>query len=276
MATFRPHDQTNEDDDRIGVTNTRLLISFEPTAEQPSGFTPNYLSGLRFKDGQRAVTYLKSLALQHGFKLSARDAMTSDAIRLYCHRSERSKGHKKTTKTDCPFHIMVRWRPSEKHFRVTESSVLTHNHDLLPPTISTLPKNIEESAKAMLHIGIGRRQVIADIHHMIGSYPTGEQLATLMKDDHVKPMATETERLVAEVVNQGGECHVYQDGKGLRAAVLTITPFERENLRRFGDLRFVDGTMIRNSLGWTTLPITLINETKAITSGGLLFTAFET
>jgi hypothetical protein len=276
MTIFRRHDQPDEDDDPIGVPHAGLPISFELTTEQPAGFTPDYLSGLQFKNGMRAVTHLKSLALQHGFKLSARDAITSDVIRLYCHRSERSKRHKQTTKTNCPFHIMVRWRASEKHFHVTESSILVHNHDLLPPAIPMLPKNIEESAKAMLQIGIGRCEVITYIRHMMGYCPTREQLATLMKDDGVEPLATETEKLVAEVVSQGGESHVYLIGEDLRAAVLTITPFERENLRRFGDVIFLDGTMIRNSLGWTTFPITLINEARAITSGGLLFTAFET
>jgi hypothetical protein len=147
---------------------------------------------------------------------------------------------------------------------------------LLPPTIPAFPKNIEETAKAMLQIGIGRPEVIMYIRHLIGCCPTREQLATLPKDDHVKPLATEIEGLVAEIVSQSGECHVYLIGKGARAAVLTITPFERENLRRVEDVIIFDGTMIRNSLGWMILQIILINEPKTITSRGLLFTAFET
>jgi hypothetical protein len=128
----------------------------------------------------------------------------------------------------------------------------------------------------MIQAGIGRREVGAVIHHMVGQCPTHEQLATLMGNDKVEPLAAETARLIANVVENGGECRAFEVGVNERAAVLTITAFEKENLRRFGDVIFLDGTMIRNSLGWTTLPITLLNESKEITSGGLSFTAFET
>lgn len=239
-----------------------------------AAFTPEYLASLRFKEGPRAVAHLKSLAEQAGFKLSSRDAITSDVIRLYCHRSPQSKGHKNSTKTNCAFQIKLRRRATEKVFLVMPSSVLIHDHELLPPLMSFLPREVEDAARAMLQVGIGKREVTAVIHQMIGQPPTREQLITLMQDDQITPMATETELLIAQIAEDGGESYTFLMG-GERAAVLTITALEKENLTRFGDVLFLDGTMIRNSLGWTTLPVTLINEAKQITSGGLLFTAFE-
>jgi hypothetical protein len=55
-------------------------------------------------------------------------------------------------------------------------------------------------------------------------------------------------------------------GEMNRAAVSTITHEERMNLQRFG---------VRNPLGWTSYPITLINQNRTWMSGGIGFTAYE-
>jgi hypothetical protein len=126
----------------------------------------------------------------------------------------------------------------------------------------------------MLQFGIGKGEVAAVIHQMIGHKLTQEQLTTLMQDDAISPMAIETEHLIAQVAEDDGTCQVFLVDNE-RAAVLTITHVWSENFRRFGDILFLNGPMIGNSLGWTTLLITLVNKSKQITSGGLLFTAFE-
>jgi hypothetical protein len=127
----------------------------------------------------------------------------------------------------------------------------------------------------MRHVGLERRQIIATIEQMLGHLPTPDQLATILENDNIQPLGTETERLCALMTQLHGSSYIFEVASGERAAVLTITPFEMEMLARFGDVVFLDGTMIRNSLGWTTFPITLITESFEITSGGLLFTAFE-
>jgi hypothetical protein len=95
-----------------------------------------------------------------------------------------------------------------------------------------------------------------------------------MQDDAISPMATETEHLIAHVAEDDGMSQVFPINNE-QDPVLTITPFKNENLRHFGHILFLDGTVIPNSLRRTTLPLTLVNESKQITSGGLLFTAFE-
>jgi hypothetical protein len=86
----------------------------------------------------------------------------------------------------------------------------------------------------------------------------------------------ETEELIAHVVSQAGSCDIFEVPTGERAAVLTFIPFEYENLRQFGDVAFLDGTMVKKALGWTLFPITLINESYQTVFAGLLSTAFET
>jgi hypothetical protein len=61
----------------------------------------------------------------------------------------------------------------------------------------------------MLQVGIGKREVAAVIHWMIGHMPTREQLATLMQDDAISPMATETEQLIAQVAEDDGTSQAF-------------------------------------------------------------------
>jgi hypothetical protein len=69
---------------------------------EAGGFADECLSNLQVRDGPSGVAYLKALALQNGFRLSARDSDKGDRIRLYCHRASRGEGHRRTTKTACP------------------------------------------------------------------------------------------------------------------------------------------------------------------------------
>jgi hypothetical protein len=78
------------------------------------------------------------------------------------------------------------------------------------------------------------------------------------------------------VTANGGDCFAFELSTGERTAVLTIMQHEKVNLKRFGNGLFLDTTMIRNTLGWTTFPIPLVNECYHIASGGLLFIAFKT
>jgi hypothetical protein len=92
----------------------RFPIPMAQEPHDPVGFTGADLSTLQIKQGTRAVTHLQALALQSGFKLSARDPISSKVPRLDGRRSECSKGHNNTTKTNCPFHLKLRWRANEK------------------------------------------------------------------------------------------------------------------------------------------------------------------
>ena len=55
--------------------------------------------------------------------------------------------------------------------------------------------------------------------------------------------------------------------------VLTILPFERENLERFSSVIFLDGTQTNAHMNWEVIPITLIDQYRRIRSGGLCFLA---
>jgi hypothetical protein len=64
-------------------------------------------------------------------------------------------------------------------------------------------------------------------------------------------------------------CELPDGDDFVRAAVFTVSPIEATNLNRFGDVLFLDGTAIRNAMGWAKVPVTLVDDSKEILSGGL-------
>jgi hypothetical protein len=84
--------------------------------------------------------------------------------------------------------------------------------------------------------------------------------------------------MVNHVKRESGIAHIRETLEGdmmVRAAVLTVTIDESRNLECFGDIIFLDGTMIRNELEWTIFPVTLVHECNRIMFDGLLLTVFE-
>jgi hypothetical protein len=98
-------------------------------------------------------------------------------------------------------------------------------------------------------------------------------------DSQDLPMALETDTnvLLGHMYDKA-ECRIFTseaDGELKRAAIFTLTVEEQRNLERFGDVVFLYGTAARNPLGWTTYPVTLVDDEKTLLSGRLLFTAYE-
>lgn len=239
-------------------------------------FVPAFLSSLSFATGLAGVTYLKALALRNGFKISCRDSIKGETIRLQCHRGSRNGGKSKTTKTDCPFALKL--RKHEAKFVLMPQCNLEHNHELLPSGRERLPDDVESCVRSMLAVGISRPLILAFIRERTGRFLSRQELSTLFEAECVQAIGTETADLIAQVEAEGGMCYVFDFPDGddvVRAAVFTLTAIEAANLEKFGDVLFLDGTAIRNVMGWTTVPVTLIDDSKEILSGGLLFTAFE-
>jgi hypothetical protein len=74
------------------------------------------------------------------------------------------------------------------------------------------------------------------------------------------------------------ECPLFElfmDKEQRCATILIIRNEERQNLEWFKDVMFLDGTVVRNPLGWATYPITLVDDENGLISCGMPFTAYE-
>jgi hypothetical protein len=242
---------------------------------EAAGFADECLSHLQFRDGPSGVAYLKALALQNGFRLSARDSDKGDRIRLYCHRASRGEGHRRTTKTACPMKIQLLRQDGLYH--VSGKRQLEHNHDMLTSLQADIPEDIQATVADLLKVGVEKTRILDYVYLRTGRLLSSFQLAAIDSKDLQIALDTDTNSLL-EYMQDKGECRLFEllmDEEQKRAAILTITNEERQNLERFGDVVFLDGTVVRNPLGWNTYPIILVDDEKGLISGGLLFTAYE-
>jgi hypothetical protein len=217
------------------------------------------------------------LAIQNGFKVSSRDALTADYIRFYCHRGQHGKGAHQSTKTNYTFQIDLQWEvPVIGQYHVMPPSILDHNHELLPPEAPPFSEAISSTARAMPDVGIERRGVLVTVYHIIGHAPTPEQIALIIGAEQIRALVLGTDDIIAHVPQNGGDLFAFELSTGECTAVLTSMQLEKANLKRFGYVLFLDGTMIRNTLSWTPVLITMVNECYQIVSGDLFFTVLET
>jgi hypothetical protein len=105
-----------------------------------------------------------------------------------------------------------------------------------------------------------------------------QKLSSLFEAESVDAIDTETAGLIAHVKGEVAMSYIFDlpDGDDVfRGGVFTLTSIEVANLARFGAALFLDRIAIRHMLDWTAVPVTLVDDSKEILSGGLLVRAFE-
>jgi hypothetical protein len=96
------------------------------------------------------------------------------------------------------------------------------------------------------------------------------QLAALHSEDIRPALGTNTENLLEYIQDQRDyiRFELPVDGEPKRAAILPITAQDHHNVGPVGDVVFLDGMGANNPLGWTTYSITLVDDEKAVCTGG--------
>jgi hypothetical protein len=173
--------------------------------------------------------------------------------------------------------VKIQLRKRNGIYRIQGNRELEHNHPLLTSDREDIPGSIQETVKDLLKVGMDKSRILAFIHLRTARVFSRLQLAVIDSQDLPMALATNTDVLLEHMYDKG-ECRIITleaDGELKRAAIFRLTVEERRNLERFGEVVFLDGTAVRNPLGWTTYPITLVDDEKTLLSGGLLFTAYE-
>jgi hypothetical protein len=249
----------------------------EPVDEPPPAFPGLELDDLRalsFDTGDKAIDYLKAQAKANGFKLSLRDSAAADRIRLLCHRSDHGKGTK-TTKTGCEVRVKLLKRENRYYIKIKDG--LCHNHPLLTPPPEDLPDPVAKAVSDLIAVGIPNMQIVQFIEKQTGRLFSTADIAAMRQPKSGQAVISETDAVLASLETDD-DVFLYQvtlHGQPHRAGMLLVTQWERQNLERFGDVVWLDGTSLKNDLGWTTWPVTLCDDRKELASGGVFFTAFE-
>ena len=231
---------------------------------------------MRFESLQTAYVHLRIQALKHGFDIGSTQSFHSVYSTFYCLKGGRQRGDK-TTKTGCNWKLqMVPDERAECFGAVRiKGCVLEHNHELHPDIYSvfTLNEQTQDLIRLMRDANIEPRKIIKVMDTLGGQGLTAAQIRKVCAPRGVAlgtPESCDLEQYIREL---GGSCfRCVSDGRYCQG-ILTILPFEKENLERFATVIFLDGTQTNSHLQWEVIPITLVDQYRRIRSGGLCFLA---
>ena len=236
-------------------------------------FTEESLRRLAFDTPENAYNHLQIQAMKHGFEIATSQSHSSTYMTIYCTKGGKARGAN-TVKTGCEWKIAL--KPVKgTGVVIGKITTLQHNHELTPDKYSvfTLPADVQDLVRKMLNVGIRPAQIqrflFENGEHEISTLQIrklGDRLTTFHDSetealrDYMESVGGYMTRLVT---NADHKTHVH--------AVFTSMPFEAENLKRFGDVIFLDGTQRQNYLNWELIPVTVIDQYKRIRSGGVFF-----
>jgi hypothetical protein len=245
-----------------------------------AGFTEEYLASLSFPTGEEALEFLGGLALRHGFKLCRRDRVSSDYIRCYCSMADISMGKHKTKKRDCPFRLSLSLKEGDhgKLYHIQKVKLI-HNHPLTRIEAVPMTDDIKKHVITMKKIGERPHMICDFIAATFGVTITTDDVAAVAVDLDQEICTSETDELERIVREKDGICEFYEmDGEfgNIRVGAFSQTLEEAENMRKYGDVIFLDGTEIDSTLRWDLFPVTLIDVNRQVVSGGIFHLGLQT
>jgi hypothetical protein len=264
--------------ERIAAMTAEEDDASQPAASQP-GFTPDYLATKTWDSAEEADTELRALASRVGFALCRNDSLSQYQIQFFCTCCGKNKGAKKTKKTDCPFFFWVNRNESRRKYVIGQRQCLDHNHDLSPATGVSISDRIEIDIQALRRIGVPPMQIAEFIlkRHQIVVSPG--QIARVSVETDPAICSQETDELDRVMAEEKGKCEFYDlpsEFEPVRIAAFTQTTEEAENLRKFGQVIFFDGTDMTTTLRWDLFPIILIDHNKQLCCGGAFHLGLQT
>jgi hypothetical protein len=143
---------------------------------------------------------------------------------------------------------------------------LRPNYPLLQHLRQKLPGEMSEIIRDTRKITVPNPKIIEFVELPTETDIILTELDIYRNHDFQSTSLTDTDRLLS-TLKHGDQSDVHEvevDGRICRAALLTLTDWEQENVRRLGDVLWLAGTVSKNILGWATTawPITLCDDRK--------------
>ena len=251
-----------------------LPTAYLMAAPEATGiFTRERLQSMTFETAEVAYKHLRVEAMRCGFTIATNQSKRSNYMTIHCGKGGRVRGND-TKKTGCPFRLYL--TPREEDGRcVIRAECVEHNHPLTPDkySIFTLAPDKQDLIRKMLDSGVAPNAIQRFLERSGETGVSTLQIRRLAGRDKAF-QNRETEDLRRYMEDVGGvfkRMEIRLDEKCYVHAVFTAMDFEVENMRRFADVIWLDGTQRQNYLKWEIIPITLIDSFKRIRSGGMFF-----
>lgn len=246
-------------------------------AQDPAPFwTREVLSGLTFNDNRELYDHLKIEALRAGFDIASRQPLRNLYGVFYCTKGGRVKKNK-TSKCGCTFGFKTTvGQDGTTHIRIDESLELEHNHRLSPGLFAhrVVGEDATTTINELHAAGVKPMQIKSYLEQK-GQHLSTLQIQYVIRRAEVASFQAESEELIA-YMNQDplALTRVFErevEGELHRFAVLTFTAKELDNLKKYGDVLFIDGTMSQLRLRWEILPITGVDQHRELVSCGIMY-----
>ena len=242
------------------------------------GYISKKLEGATFPSMEAAFAHMKIEALKQGFDIGSTESLRSTYGKFYCLKGGRQRGDH-TAKTGCQWSIcLVPTRDSADPGSVRCTRLnLEHNHPLRPDIFSffTCPEDVQDLIRKMSSVDISTRK-IRRFMQLLDHELTSLQIRKIIGRQTNCYADAESIELEKYVKEHDGLFYRLEKSDGSQRfcqAVLSIMPFERENLIKFGSVLFIDGTQNNSRLKWEMIPLTVIDQYRRIRSAGLCMTA---
>ena len=239
-------------------------------------WTREYLEGLSFDSNKELYDILKIQALKSGFNIASRQPLSGMYGVFYCTKGGRVR-RATTAKCGCTFQFKTTIRADGKiHIRIDDTLNLDHNHPMHPDLYAHQIVR-QETAEVIneLHAAGVKPMQIKSYLEQKGYNLSTLQIQYVIRRAEVASFQVESEELIEYVnrepnaLTRAFESEI--EGKRHRFAVMTFTAKELENLKQFGDVLFIDGTMSQLRLRWEILPITSVDQHRELVSCGIMY-----
>ena len=237
-------------------------------------FIEEGLKAMKFDTMHNAYIHLRVQAMKAGFDIGSTQSFHSVYSTFYCLKGGRQRGDR-TNKTGCEWRLTIVPDSDSKSFGAVriKDCFLEHNHDLHPDIYSVFncSETSQDLIRSMREANIEPRKIVRVMESLGEEGVTAAQIRRICGPRSVALGISESAELEKYVTEFGGICSRHIVDENYCQGVITVMPFEMENLRRFSSVIFLDGTQTHCHLNWEVIPITMIDQYRRIRSGGLCF-----
>ena len=206
-------------------------------------FIEEGLKAMKFDTMHNAYIHLRVQAMKAGFDIGSTQSFHSVYSTFYCLKGGRQRGDR-TNKTGCEWRLTIVPDSDSKSFGAVriKDCFLEHNHDLHPDIYSVFncSETSQDLIRSMREANIEPRKIVRVMESLGEEGVTAAQIRRICGPRSVALGISESAELEKYVTECGGICSRHIVDENYCQGVITVMPFEMENLRRFSSVIFLD------------------------------------
>lgn len=230
-----------------------------------------------YDDAEELIQKIRGAACYAGFRAYIKRGAAGMYCKLYCEYGclqSKASQEKKTRKCDCPFFVNIGL--TKKGYHITSYNLRHAIHEFSQGTaiLNSIPSDLWNFISDMVASKISPKSIARALRLSTGHDFTPEEVQRNFRGMYHDKRTEIVDDLVRATVFPGGMAQELFVGP-LRQAVLSVR-VEQKPLLEFADVIFLDATKVATKLGWSMIPLIVVNSDMRLRCMGVAFTAYET